>query len=233
MAEEDTEPESSSALELKNLLDSMGYDGVKPADQREHVIDHLMGKDWSEIEALEHNDYVMFPDKLIRRQADGGWETKDVMLRVPREHELRKARVQARELAKREHISEEKDQDLFANLENMSILAIAIRNDTKPHEPWEPEPLALERRYDKVCLQRLWEKVDRLNDILNPSPNQLSSAEIVVLIAAIANARNLGPLVVYGPGAQTSFVVSMVDLLLNSLGSKFSSASLGRLMQAS
>jgi len=153
------------------------------------------------------------------------------MLRVPREGDMRRARVLARSLAASEKIDEQRDRDMFVNLENICILAFAIRNNTAPYEPWQPEPLLLERQYDKVCLQGMWSKLDQLNEVLNPSPSQLSSGEIVALIAAIARSRNLGPLAVYGPGAQTSFVVSMADLLLNSVGSKLSLESIARLMQ--
>lgn len=223
----------SAESEMLEVLNSLGYEGLKPADQHDHVLAKLMTTDWSELEAYEHADHLLFPDKLIRRTKNGTWEETPIMLRVPRDGDMRAARVQARALAAQTKIDEQKDRDLFSNLENMCILALSIRNTTEPYEPWEPEPLVLEKRYDKVCLAQLWAKLERLNDVLNPAPNQLSSAEIVALIVAIAKARHLGPLVVYGPGAQTSFVVSMADLLLNSVGSKLSSESLERLMQES
>lgn len=219
--------------EILEILGGMGYTGVVGAHGRDHALAALMTKDWSELEIFEHADHLLFPEKLIRRTKSGGWEEIDIMLRVPRDPDMRAARVEARALAQREKIDEEKDRDLFSNLESICILARAIRNSTAPYEAWEPEPLTLEKRYDKVCLQLLWEKLDKLNDILNPAPNQISPPEIVALIVAIAKARHLGPLVVYGQGAQTSFVVSMADLLLNSVGSKLSQASLERLMQAS
>lgn len=216
--------------ELLKVLQQIGYDGLKPSDQRTHVIARLMRADWEGAGVIENGDYLLFPDKLIRRRADGTWEEKSVFLRVPRESDLRKARVQARALALQEKIDEQKDRDLFSNLENLCILAFAIRNNTAPFEPWQPEPLLLEKQYDKVCLQSMWTKLDQLHEVLNPAPNQLSAGEIVALIVAIARSRNLGPLVVYGPGAQTSFVVSMADLLLNSVGSKLSSDAIERLI---
>jgi len=227
---EQVEPDAAESL--LHILNDLGYEGLNPTDRRRHIIARLMRADWADAGVIEVNDFLLFPDVLVRRRADGTWDEKPVMLRVPREGDLRRARVLARSLAANEKIDETRDRDMFVNLENLCVLAFAIRNNTAPYEPWQPEPLLLERQYDKVCLQGMWNKLDQLNEVLNPSPNQLSSGEIVALIAAIARSRNLGPLVVYGPGAQTSFVVSMADLLLNSVGSKLSSESIERLIQA-
>ena len=236
MAEpEDAPPpdEGTPEDEILGILNGIGYHGLEEVDanKRAHAIAKLMTTKWDELEAMEFQDNLMFPDVLIRRKVDGSWHQEDVFLRVPRERDLRQCRVEARALAAKEGIDEKQDRDLFVNLENMCILARSIRNTSEPYEPMHPDPLLLEAKFDKVCLQHMWAKVEQLSEVLNPAPDQLSSPEIVTLIVAIAKARHLGPLVVYGPGAQTSFVVSMADLLLNSLGSQLSSASLERLMQ--
>ncbi len=230
-----SDEEEQATTELIKALDGLGYEGLtEPGkEERAHAIAKLMTTKWSELEAIEHADYLLFPEVLTRRRKDGSWEEKPIMMRVAREHELRQARVKARQLAVKEGIDEERDQTSFNNLENMVILSMCIRNNTSPYEPWEPDPLLLERKYDRVCIHQLWDKLERLNDVLNPAPNNLSGPEIVALMISIAEARHLGPLVVYGPGAQTSFVVSMADLLLKSLTSKLSSESLEHLMRVS
>ncbi len=219
--------------EVVAILEGIGYQGLEEvgAANRAHAIAKLMTTSWDELEAIEVNDQLLFPDVLIRRKADGSWHHEDVFLRVPRERDLRKARVEARALAVKEKIDEKQDRDLFVNLENMCILAMSIRNTSHPYESMHPDPLLLENKFDKVCLQHMWAKLEQLSEVVDPAPKQLSSAEIVALIVAIARARHLGPLIVFGSGAQTSFVVSITDLLLNLLGPKFSSELLGRLMQ--
>lgn len=229
MSDKEVTPEE----EILEVLNSLGYEGLSSVSSHQHAMARLMTTDWAELETFEFADNLLFPETLYHRGSGGKWLEKSVMLRVPKPRDLRQARVEARLLAKQEKIDETKDKDLFVNLENMCILARGIRNDTEPYEPWEPDPLILEAKYDTVCLQHMWEKLERLNEVLNPAPKQLGSGEIVALIVAIAKARHLGPLIVYGPGAQTSFVVSMADLLLNSVGSKLSSESLERLTQAS
>ncbi len=232
---EESPPTDSPEAEILGILNGLGYEGLDEVGRanRDHAIAKLMTTKWDELEAVEHAEHLLFPDTLTRRRRDGSWEKKAVMLRVPRERDLRQARVNARALAAQEKISEKDDRDLFVNLENLCILATCIRNDSDPYEPWIPDPMELEARYDKIVLTHMWEKLERLNEVLNPAPNQLSTGEIVALIVSIAKARHLGPLVVYGPGAQTSFVVSMADLLLKSVGSRLSSESLEHLMQAS
>ncbi len=235
--EETPPPDADSPeAEILGILEGIGYQGLEEvgAQRRKHAIAKLMTTKWDDLEAMEFNDSLMFPDVLIRRKADGSWLHEDVFLRVPKDADLRASRAEARALAptkKAGPIDETKDRDLFSNLENMCILARSIRNTSDPYEPMHPDPLLLEAKFDKVCLNHMWDKLERLSEVLNPAPEQLSSAEIVVLIVTIAKARHLGPLVVYGPGAQSSFVVSMADLLLNLLGSKLSSASLEHLMQ--
>ncbi len=232
--EETPPPEPDSPEEeVVAILEGIGYQGLEEvgAANRAHAIAKLMTTSWEDLEAIEVNDNLLFPDVLIRRKVDGSWHQEDVFLRVPRDRDLRQSRVEARALAVKEKIDEKQDRDLFVNLENMCILARCIRNTTHPYESMHPDPLLLEAKFDKVCLQHMWEKLERLSEVLNPAPNQLSSGEIVALIVAIARARHLGPLIVYGPGAQTSFVVSTADLLLNLLGSKLSSGALEHWMR--
>lgn len=217
--------------ELMDLLSKVGYEGLDTSKTNQHAMAQLMSTDWDTLTAVEHADHLLFPDTLYKRKSDGKWEETKVMIRVPREKDLRAARVQARALAAKEGIDEDRDADMFRNLENLCVLSRIIRDATDPFAPFMPDPLILETKYDKACLQHMWEKADKLNSVVDPAPNQLSQGEIVALILAIAKSRHLGPLVVYGPGAQTSYVVSMGDLVLNLLSSKLSSGSLELLMR--
>lgn len=207
-------------------------DPESPDDVHDHVIEQLLGKDWGELEVLEHAGYLLFPDTLIKRERDGTFKQIPVTLRVPREPDMRKARVAARAIFQKEGLDEKADRVMFANLENFCILSQAIRNATPPHEPWEDDPQVLESKYDKSSLVQLWEKLERLHQVIDPAPDKISKQEMVLLIAAIAKERNLGPLAVYGSAAQTSFVVTMVDLLLNFSESKSSSELSAALTQA-
>jgi hypothetical protein len=193
----------------------------------DHVIEQLLGKPWGELEILEYSGRMLFPAEIHKITKGGTFETVLVRLMIPREPELRKARVKARELALKSGIDLDRDKDLFNDLETICILAVAIRNykpmDSGFCEPFEMEPEDLEKLYDRASLMAIYEKLERLSEVINPQPNKTTKEETLALMAAIAKERNISPLAVFGPDAQNSFIVTMVDLLLSYMRSKSSS----------
>ena len=73
-----------------------------PDDVHGHVVDALLGKSWSDVECIEFADRLLFPAELVKRKVDGSFERLPVLLRVPRAPEIRKARMDARGIAKEE-----------------------------------------------------------------------------------------------------------------------------------
>lgn len=202
--------------------------------QYEHVMTQLMTKDWSKLEVIENADGLLFPDNLYRRRADGTFEETPVLLKVPREYDARKARVMARKIAKDEKLDLQLDKDLVENLETTCLMSLCVlnakpgvdpRDGSKFHEPWVTDPLQLEKQYDRESLTQLWAKIDNLSHVVDPRPDVIGNAELLVLIAKIAEARNIAPLLVYGSAAQNTSIVSMANLLLSLLASKSSSES--------
>ena len=195
-------------------------DFALPNNVFDHIQDALKNKSWEDIEVLEHAGYLLFPAEILRRRPSGEFERTPVMLRIPREHEMRMARAQARAIMEEDGLDPVLDRDLFLNVETFSTLSMCIRGVTAPYEPHDPDPRSLEKRYDKTSLMAIWAKLDALNHIIDPRPTELSSPEIVALIAAIAKGGNTGPLAVYGSHAQASFVITMAKLCAISLDSK-------------
>lgn len=196
-------------------------DFALPANVYDHISRALKTNTWGdEVEVLEHNEYLLFPCAIHKRKTDGTFEEKKCRLRVPREHEMRKARAQAREIMAEDGLDWKEDPDLFTNVETWCILAQSIRDYTEPFAPFDPDPRSLEKRYDKHSLMALWAKLDAFTRIVDPRPDDLSSAEIIGLIVAIAREENTGPLAVYGSHAQSSCIVTMARLCAISLGSK-------------
>jgi hypothetical protein len=191
--------------------DDLGEFGEKEAPS--HVVEQLLGKSWGELEVLEHAGYLLFPDNIYKRRKDGTFDSVKVMLRLPRQHELRKARVQARGIAVKDGIDLDRDRDLFGDVETVCILAMAIRNSTPPHEPMIPDPLELERDYDRACLMQVWAKIDALHRLVDPAPHEIGEREMFALVAAIAKERSIYPLAVYAADLQATFVVTMACLL--------------------
>jgi hypothetical protein len=183
----------------------------------ERPAERLANEGWEGLEVVEFADHLLFPDTLERRTTSGAVEQRAVYLRVPREHEFRAARFKARAMAKDDGLDLDRDRDLIANLENICLLSVAIRNNTPPHEPLEPDPMRLERTWDRVCLTRMWERLDEVNVKLNPQNGSITRDEMVALVAKVARERSLDPLVGYGSVARNSFVIFMADLLTASL----------------
>lgn len=202
----------------------MGTEFTIEEESKERLIAQLSGKTWDELEVLEHAGYLLFPETLLKRKKDGSYEPTPILLRIPRPHEMRAIRVQVRKQAEKEGIDPRLDADLFSDMETFAQLAEAIRNVTEPHERWKTSA-ELERNYDKSCLVQMWRKVDALVHVVDPAPDTISPAEMMAVMAQIVSEKHLGPLALYGQGAQTSLVCTMAALSLNYLASKSSSGS--------
>lgn len=173
------------------------------------LVKAILEKKWDQFEAEEYADYLLFPDELVKRKKDGTFERTPVMIRVPREHETRKARVDARAWAAKERIDPALDPDVFDNMDTMCTLSVAIRNVTAPYEAFEPDPARLERIYDRPCLDAIWAKLGAYRSVLDPRPNALNEEETLAVIGVIAKTRNIGPLAALGGESQNNLIVSM------------------------
>jgi len=191
-----------------------------PDDLSGHVAEQLVGMEWGQLEVLEHAGYLLFPEKIFKRQKDGEFKEQKVLIRVPREHEIRKARVTSRRIAKEAELDLKLDADLVENIEDMCLLSIAIRNVDPPHEPWEPNSKVLEKQYDTGSLAQIYSKVDAYRQLINPQPDSISQDEMLALISAISKERSIVPLLAYGPESQTGFIVTMASHLASLMESK-------------
>ena len=166
---------------------------------------------------------MLFPAQIYKRKNDGSFQKIDVMLRIPRENELRAARAEARAIATSDGLDLDRDKDLIDNIENICIMVKAIRNCTSPYESWEPDPRILEKKYDRASLMQVWAKLEALTAVVNPAPDRISAEEIWAVVCRIAEEGNLLPLHVYGSEAQSICVITMAKQLVSLAGSKSSS----------
>lgn len=181
-----------------------------------HISEQLFKKSWDELQAIENNDRVLFPDHIKKRKADGTVDRVDVMFQVPREPDHRAAKIKARTIGIKEGFDLDRDKDVFEQLENICLLSICIRNKTHPYEPWEPDPLALEKKYDSSSLSAAYDAMDCYAGMIDPRPDDLSEMDCWSLVAAMAKAKNTYPLLVCGRDSQSTLVLFMADQLANS-----------------
>lgn len=173
----------------------------------------LSAQKWEELEAIEFNTRLIFPDALHVRKRDGSFEQVKVAFRVPRGPELREARQEARQLAAEDGIDEHKDRELFADLDTTCILWRAIRNTTAPYEPFESDVAALEKRFDRDVLKLAWAKLEGYRRVVDPRPAAITKEQVLAVVDAIAKRRDISPLHVFDGPAQSACVVFMASLL--------------------
>lgn len=184
------------------------------------LISIVLNKDWEELEAIEQDGgRLLFPFSLQRRTSKG-WEEIPVMLKVPREPDTRKARLKAREWAKKEKLDPDLDPELFSNMDTMCLLSECIRSTTAPYEPFDPFPEKLEELYDRPSLDAAYAQLDALKMVIDPRPHDISEEEMFGVIAAVAKARNIVPLAAFAGESQNNCVVFMAQRLLSLLQPK-------------
>lgn len=193
-----------------------------PGNLYQHVNKALKANRWGDdVEVLEHADYLLFPSTIYKRKTDGTFDEIEVRIRVPREHEMRKARKQARDIMEKDGLDwKDADADLFTNIETWCTLAMAVRSTTDPYEPHDPDPRSLEQRYDKNSLMAVWSQLNAFSRLIDPRPDEISAPEVLGMIVAIARDGHTGPLAVYDTPAQSSFIVTMAKLCAISVASK-------------
>lgn len=194
-------------------------------------IEQLLSRGWEALEAIEYQGRLLFPERIYRRGPKGELIADEVMLRVPREGEIRKARAEARKLAAEDGIDPERDADLFETLDNVCLLWISIRNPKPQHEPLVGFPRELEARYDSASLAQVGRKLRALMEAIDPMPSEVNENELLAIIAALAKERTILPFAVCVPAVQVRLVLYMAERLTTSPDWKSSSASSDSSMQ--
>lgn len=174
-------------------------------------IPELGGKTWEELGVLEHAaGQLMFPGKLRRRNKMGAAAEVPVRIRVPSPSDHFAARAEARAwMAKPElKLDPVANKDIFEQMEQLCLLAKAIRTDTPPHPQFEAaEDLAA--KYDEGCLADIQEQVNAFKERLDPRPPLATEEDVWRTIVAVAKAANIDPLVDTAGRDQESCIVRM------------------------
>lgn len=181
----------------------------------EAMLDRLGGRTWDELETFEDTDgRLTFADQ-IRRRKPGGWEAIPVRVRVPRPRDLLAARKNAREYFAGAKLDETKDHDLFVEVEQLAIMALAIREGAEPHgQLADIDDLA--RNFDEASIRDIQSRINHYRDMLDPRQNELTEVDVFELLIAIKRLGHLGPLVDIAGGAQSGFLLRMADLAFSS-----------------
>jgi hypothetical protein len=180
---------------------------------------------WNELEIIEHDGYLYFPDKIYRRNRTGNFEATDIRIRVPRLPDIRKSRVRAHELAEETGIDAKRDPQEFAALESLCTLWRAIRSPKTPYEPLEIDELTLEKKYDDDSLTLVAKRMNYYREQLNPQTKKLTRADFLALIASVSERRDISPLAAIDGATQSAFIVTTACLLQSLMTAPSSSQS--------
>jgi hypothetical protein len=178
--------------------------------------DLLGGKSWAELEVSRHElGQLMFGDVLRKRGPDGAVVETKVKVCVPQPHDQLLARAAARAwFAKFPAFDPDRDRDVFDQMEQLCVLARAVRTDAPPHgQLCDAEELA---RYDEASLHDALERINVYKAMLDPREPALDEAGIMQKVVAIARSETLLPLADIAGREQPNFVVRMAKLACDS-----------------
>lgn len=179
-------------------------------------IPELGNRTWEELEATRHDDgRLMFKDQLRYREVDGTVKTIDVRLAVPRPFHLGVARAECRKLFVERGLDEEKDKDLFAEFEQVCILAGAIRTYEPKHSQLM-EATELYRACDEATLQDILGRLQAMRELVEVRDTVVDADTAWGLMARVAVRGHLLPLTDIAGHAQPSLVVFMARQLMRS-----------------
>jgi hypothetical protein len=181
-------------------------------------IQELDSRTWEELEVVEHpgDGTLLFKDKIRKRSKSGKLEEVPVRVRIVRPMQIVQARAECRVwFASIKGLDPDRDKDTFDNLEQLCIMAHAIREDVAPYgQLCTAEELA--SGYDEGSIWDLKGRIEVLRLLMDPRESELGHDEVWGKIFEVAKKRNLGPLATIAGHEQSSFVTFMASQALNS-----------------
>lgn len=183
---------------------------------KDDPIPELGNRTWKELEVIDgESGHLLFRDQVRERQRDGSWKAVDVRVRVTRPEDSMRARAAARGWFTELKLDPDRDVDMFAELEQLCLLALALRTAKEPHSQLATHD-ELARSFDEGPLQDVLGRINVYKRLLDPRESQLSEEEVFAKIVAVAKRGHLGPLTDIAGHEQPSFIVRMAEEALRS-----------------
>lgn len=182
---------------------------------KDEAIPELGNRTWAELETVEdETGALLFKDELKKRTPDG-WTQIPIRVRIPRPKHLLKARAEARGKFAELKLDPERDRDVFDELEQLCILALAIRTAEKPHAQFA-DVEELSQNYDDAALQDVLGRIAVYRQLVDPRDSKLTEDQMFEKIHAVAKRGHLGPLTDIAGPEQPSFIIFMAEQAMSS-----------------
>lgn len=172
-------------------------------------IPELGGATFEELEIVRHESgRLLLPAVLRRRGPKGELVETKVRIWAPTPNDHVEARTQARVwFASKKHLDPDRDRALFDEMEQICLLARAIRTYEPPHAQFAShDELA---GYDEHCLHDLQERVNAFKELLDPRVAVVDEATFWTVVLAVARRSTLLPLTDIGSRGQLSCILRM------------------------
>lgn len=177
----------------------------------------LEGKTVEDLALIEHGGRMLFPDKIRRVTAAGKFEDVRVLVRVPRTVEIMDARRDARKFCKDKGLDPQEDADLFEQLDQMAVLARALRDPNSPQDQFQPLEFLLSNEpgkgFDTESLVDVWRRLEIYRKMIDPAVTRVSEDDVVRAAYAIDKVQNLSPLVGIAGNELDSSIITMASML--------------------
>ncbi len=183
-------------------------------------IAELGGRTWEELEVSRHaNGRIMFADELRKRNEKGQIESEKIRVCVPQPEDIVEARIRAVAWFASKKLDRKLDGRLFDEIEQLCLLARAIRNYDDHSQKYDAEDLA---RIDEASLHDIQERINVYKAILDPRDSDVTEERLWRLILDIGRAGNLLPLADIAGHEQHSCVLRMARAaLLSPMGKSY------------
>lgn len=179
-------------------------------------IPELGGRTWEELEIVDHGDgHLLFKDAIRRKTKDGSVQMEPIRVSILRVPEIARARADCRRWFAELRLDEDRDKDIFDELEQVCMLAMAVRTAEPPYAQLATaEELA--RDYDEVSLQDVIGRIQVLRQQLDVRESHLTEDELWQKVFAVAQRGHLFPLTDIAGPEQPSCIVFMAEQAMNS-----------------
>lgn len=171
-------------------------------------IDELGGLTFAELEIVNHaSGRLLFPEVLRRRDKTGKVIETKVRVWAPTPEDHIQARVDAREVASRRKLDRKEDRDIFEQIEQVCLLARAIRTYEAPHSQYcDADELAT---FSEGSLNDIKEKINAFKAAEDPRHPEVDEENFWAIVQAVARGATLHPLTDIDGRAQFSCIVRM------------------------
>lgn len=165
-------------------------------------------RSWAELEVLQHESgRLTVPCELRKVAADGKVTATKVRIWAPAPDDHFQARVEAKVWFKKLQLELPADKDIFDQLEQLCLLARAIRTNEPPHSQFATaQEIAA---YDEGSLHDIQERVNAWKQQLDPRESVTTEEQFWKTLVQIAKLESASPLADIVGHEHHTFVVRM------------------------